>query len=152
MQARDIMTKDVTSVSKETPVKDAVRLMVEQRISGLPVLDGNDQVVGMVTESDLLVRAKDLNIPAFLPILGGYIYMENPAKLDSEIRKATATTVEEIMTRKVHSVSVDSSLNEVATVMAKNEVNRIPVMENNKMVGIITRGDVVRAIAEEMES
>ncbi len=152
MNARDIMVTDVVSVTKDTPLNDIARLMVEQEISGIPVLEENGKLVGMVTERDLLVRAKKLDLPTFLPFIGGVLYLEGPGKLDEEVRKATGTRAEEIMTTKIHTVSPDTSLQDLATIMVEQTVNRLPVVESgNILVGMITRSDVVKAVASDLE-
>ncbi len=151
MLAQDFMVKNVVTVTKDTPLKEIARLMVEEEISGIPVVDG-ETLVGMVTERDLLVRAKKLDLPTFLPFIGGVLYLEGPKKLDDEMRKATATTAEEIMTTKVHTVKPDTTLQDIATLMVERGVNRLPVVASGrKLVGMITRSDVVKAIAAEME-
>ena len=151
MLAQDFMVKDVITVAKDTPLKEIARLMVEEEISGIPVVEGG-KLVGMVTERDLLVRAKKLDLPTFLPFIGGVLYLEGPKKLDEEMRKATATTAEEIMTIKLHTVKPDTSLQDIATLMVERGVNRLPVVTaDKKLVGMITRSDIVKAIAAEME-
>ena len=151
MLAQDFMVKDVITVAKDTPLKEIARLMVEEEISGIPVVE-DGKLVGMVTERDLLVRAKKLDLPTFLPFIGGVLYLEGPKKLDEEMRKATATTAEEIMTIKLHTVKPDTSIQDIATLMVDRGVNRLRVVTaDKKLVGMITRSDIVKAIAAEME-
>lgn len=150
MNARDIMTKEVITILKETPLKEVAHLMVEHRISGLPVVE-EGRLLGMITESDLLIRAKKLDLPTFFPFIGGVIYLEGPGKLEQELKKATATKAEEIMTTKLHTVKPDTSLTDISTLMAEKGINRLPVVEDGKLAGIITRNDVIRAIAAQME-
>lgn len=150
MVARDIMVKDLITVGPDASLKDIAKLMVEHEISGIPVVE-EGKLLGMVTESDLLTRAKNLDLPTFLPFIGGVIYLESPERLERELRKATATTAEEIMTKRLHTVGPDMPLADISTLMVEKKINRLPVVEDGKLVGLITRSDVVRAVAAEME-
>lgn len=150
MKARDLMSTNLISVTKDTPLKEVADLMVKHRISGIPVVDG-DRLLGIVTESDMLVRAKKLELPTFLPFIGGIIYLEGPSRLNEEVKKMTAIKAEEIMTTKLHTITPDETLETIATLMVEKKVNRLPVVEDGRLVGIITRSDVVRAVASELE-
>ncbi len=150
MNATDIMKQDVISVSANTPLKEVAKLMVDHKISGIPVVEG-DRLLGIVTENDLLVRAKKLDLPTFLPFIGGVIYLEGPDRLEKELRKITAVEAGEIMTTKVHAISPDTSLEDIATIMVERKINRLPVLEGERLIGLITRSDVVRAVASELE-
>lgn len=86
MKARDLMSTNLITVTKDTPLKEVADLMVKHRISGIPVVDG-DRLLGIVTESDMLVRAKKLELPTFLPFIGGIIYLEGPSRLNEEVKK-----------------------------------------------------------------
>jgi CBS domain-containing protein len=147
MLAKEVMTKSVVTVSKNDTVTDVARLLLEHKVSGLPVVDEEGRVVGMVTEGDLIYQDKKLHTPAFLEILGGVIYLENPQRVANDIKKMTATKVGEIMTGKVHSVKEDTSVEVVATIMVEEQVNRVPVVDGTgKLVGIVSRQDLVRAM------
>jgi len=150
MKARDLMSTNLITVTKDTPLKEVADLMVKHRISGIPVVDG-DRLLGIVTESDMLVRAKKLELPTFLPFIGGIIYLEGPSRLNEEVKKMTAIKAEEIMTTKLHTITPDETLETIATLMVEKKVNRLPVVEDGRLVGIITRSDVVRAVASELE-
>lgn len=150
MQAKDIMTTDLIAVGKDASLKEVADLMVKHGISGIPVVDG-DRLLGIVTESDLMVRAKKLRLPTLLPLIGGVIYLEGPARLEEEIRKMTALKAEEIMTTNVHTIGPEESLEAIATLMVERKVNRLPVVEDGRIIGMITRSDVVRAVAAELE-
>lgn len=150
MQARDLMTTDLITVTADASMTDVAKLMVERSISGIPVVDG-DRLLGIVTESDILVRAKRLDLPTFLPLMGGLLYLKGPDRLESELQKLTATRADEVMTKKVHAISPDTTLEDIATIMVERKVNRLPVIADDKLVGLITRSDVVKAIAQDLE-
>jgi len=147
MLARDLMTRDVVTVGRETTVKDVARLLLEHKISGLPVTDEENRVVGIVSEGDLIYQDKKLYTPAFLEILGGVIYLENPNRLGQDLMKMTAVKVGDLMTTKVYSVREDAPLEEIATIMVEKKVNRVPVVDRaGRLAGIVSRQDLVKAM------
>ena len=147
--AKDIMTTDVVTVDPETSVKEAANLMSEQDISGLPVvLDG--KLVGIVTENDLIIKDKKLHFPEYINVLGGYIYVESYKKFKEEFKKFTAVKVKELMTEDVITVSPDDTIQDLATKMHQENVNRLPVVDNSgQLIGIVTRANIVKHIALE---
>ncbi|NLN16852.1 MAG: CBS domain-containing protein [Firmicutes bacterium] len=149
MRVRDIMTEDVTTVSEDATIGDAARLMAEKGIGGLPVTDAKGQVVGIITERDLLWRAKELRPPTFVPIMGAFIYLENPERFQRDLRKAISMVVGDVMTRGVITVDEDAGVEDVARIMVEKDINRVPVMKEGKLVGIVARADVVKAILGE---
>lgn len=147
MLAKEVMTKDVITVSKQATITDVARLLVEHKISGLPVVDEEGQLIGMVSEGDLIFQDKKLHTPAFLEILGGVIYLENPQRVANDIKKMTAAKVADIMTAKVYSVKEDTPVADIATIMVERQVNRVPVVDQaGKLLGIISRQDLVKAM------
>ncbi len=149
MQAKDIMTREVITVTKDTTVEETAKLLTENRISGLPVMEGK-KVIGMVTEGDLIFKDRKLDPPAFIEILGGVIYLKDPNKYLEGFRKMIATRVEDLMTTRVLSVKESASLEEIATIMSEKKVNRLPVLdERGELVGIVSRQDLVKSLIKE---
>lgn len=147
MLAREVMTRDVVTVNRAASVTDVARLLVEHKVSGLPVVDEEHHVVGMITEGDLIYKDKKVHMPAFLEILGGVIYLENPQRIVNDLKKMTATKVAEVMTSKVYTVKEDATMEDIATIMVERQVNRLPVVDQaGKLVGIISRQDLVKAM------
>ena len=145
--ARDIMTREVITVEPETSVEEAAKLMSEHRVSGLPVVrDG--MLVGIVSEKDLIVKDKKLHFPEYINLIGGIIYVESYRKFREEFKKYIAIRVEELMTTELETIEPDTPVNEIATLMSREEVNRLPVLEDGKLVGIVTRADLVRNMAD----
>lgn len=147
--AQDIMTKDVITVSEDTPLKDVVEQMIQHRISGLPVVR-EGMLLGLVTESDLLKRVANLEVPLHLPFIGGVLFLEPPSKWEAQVKKITAINAKEIMTVKVHTVGPNDGIQEISALMMKKNVNRLPVVEEGRLLGIITRSDVIKAVAAEI--
>jgi CBS domain-containing protein len=150
MRVADVMTRDVVAVGPETPVSEVARLMWGHHISGLPVVDAGGKLVGIVTELDLLVRNANLHVPTYLRILDGLIPLGNPRRFDEEMRRALGTTAAEVMTSEVVTVNSDTDLAELATLMLDKRVNPVPVVDGGRLVGIVSRGDFVRLLAQDV--
>lgn len=147
MKIKDIMTRDVITVTRETTIKEVARLLVSHKVSGLPVVDENGKVIGVVSEGDLIYQDMKLHTPAFLEILGGIIYLENPQRLGHDLMKMTASKVGAIMTSKVFTINEDASVSDAATLMIEKKVNRLPVVDKEgKLVGIVTRQDLIKTM------
>lgn len=144
--ARDLMRREVKTVSPDATVQEVAEILAEEEYTGLPVVDDEGRLVGVVTEADLLVRAKQLRLPTVFPFLGGVIFLESPRRFEEQLRKATATRVREVMTSDVVTVTEDTPLHELAAIMVEKKVNRLPVVEGHRLVGIVTRDDLIRAI------
>ena len=147
--AKDIMTTDVVTVDPKTSVKEAANIMSEKGISGLPVVQ-NGELVGIVTENDLIIKDKKLHFPEYINVIGGIIYLESYKKFREEFKKFIAVNVEELMTKDVITVSPDDSIEDIATIMHQEDVNRLPVVDNSgQLIGIVTRANIVKHIAVE---
>lgn len=147
MQVKDIMTKDVISAQVDDEVLKAARLMLQNHISGLPVVDGHGALVGIVTEGDFLRRGEldtERRRPRWLEFIVG------PGKLANEYVRASGRKVEEIMTREPFTVSETDSLETVVDLMERHHIKRLPVMQAGKIVGIISRANLMREMAHRM--
>jgi len=138
------MTRKIITVEKDTPVSELAELLWEKKISGVPVVDENGKLLGVVTESDLIDQNKKVHIPTVMTILDSMIFLENPAKLDKELKKMTGTTVGDIYTSEIVTVNNDTPVYEVATIMANKNLHTLPVVENGKLVGVIGKADIIR--------
>ncbi|AKL96782.1 CBS domain-containing protein [Clostridium aceticum] len=147
MLAKDIMTKEVITVKKEDTVEDVIKLLLEHNISGVPVVNEENNVVGMITEGDLIYRSKELHIPAYFTLLDSYIFLENPKTLEVQIKKMAGYLVKDVMTEKVIVVDQEETMEEIATIMVKKKINRVPVVKDHQLVGIVSRRDIIRAYA-----
>ena len=143
------MTTDVVTVSPETSVKEAANIMSENNISGLPVVE-DEKLVGIVTENDLIIKDKKLHFPEYINVLGGIIYLESYKKFEEEFKKFIAVKVGELMTKDVITASPNDPIEDLATIMHQEDVNRLPVVDNaGQLIGIVTRGNIVKHIALE---
>lgn len=147
LTAADIMEPEVITVKADATVQELADLLAEKKISGVPVVDDQNRVVGIVSEGDLVSLDADIHFPHYIELLGNIIYLESVKKYEERLRKAAATLVRDLMTTEVVTVQKDASLAEIATLMTDKQVNRVPVLAGDVLVGIIARADVVRAIA-----
>src|SRR5581483_9911170 len=144
----DVMTRDVVVVRRDATVPEVARLLWTHRISGLPVVDDAGAVVGIVTELDLMVRNANLRFPTYLRVLDVMIPLGMPRDFDEEMRRALATTAGDLMTSPVVTVQPDTDLADAATLMVDKRVNPVPVLQDGRLVGIISRSDFVRLMAQ----
>jgi CBS-domain-containing membrane protein len=145
--AQDIMTREVITVQEETSVSEAARLMTENHISGLPVLNSAQNLVGIVCESDIIDQGKQLHLPTVVNLMGYIVFLESSKRLEKELKKMTGLACRDIMSAPVRTVSPDSTLEQIATLMAGHKMHSIPVMAGEKLVGIVGKKDIVRALA-----
>ncbi len=150
MQVREIMTTRVHFVRSDTPVHEVARLMSTFDVSGLPVLDAEDRLVGIVTELDLIVRNGRLEIPLFVQIFDAVIPLEMPGHLSNRLRHMLGTLAEDVMTREVHSADPDMEVEALVHLMVKRRVNPVPVLEEGRLVGIVSRSDIIRMMATDL--
>ncbi|HEY3318602.1 MAG TPA: CBS domain-containing protein [Coriobacteriia bacterium] len=147
--ARDIMTPDPVTVPPDMPVTDVARLMVEKRIGALPVLEG-DELIGLVTEGDLIMADVKVEFPTYIDLLSGFIfYPPSVRRFENELKKAVGAEVKDVMTRDPITVTAEMSVEDVATLMVDRDVSRLPVLEGGKLVGIISKSDIVRSLVGE---
>ena len=139
---RDVMTRSVISVDPETPLKDVAQLLVDRRISGVPVVDREGQVLGIVSEADLLL--KEQGADAIVPRRFAWLVGDD-AETRARREKVAATTAGEAMTHPAVTVGPELAIAAAAERMTARRVNRLPVVENGRLIGIVTRADLVRA-------
>jgi CBS-domain-containing membrane protein len=147
MKAADIMAQPVVSVAPDATVAEAARLMLEHHISGLPVVDAGGRVVGIVSESDLLRRAEtgtERRRPRWLE------FVTAPGRLAQEYARAHAGRVRDIMSANVVAVAPQAPVDEIVQLMERRRVKRVPVVEAERLVGIVTRADLVRAFLQSL--
>jgi CBS domain-containing protein len=149
LTAKDIMTKEVIAVTPNTSIEELADLLVNNRISGAPVVNDAGTLVGIVTENDLISRNKRLHIPTVVSFLDAAIYLESSKKFADEVKRVTATKVEDIYVKKVITIAEDTSLTDIATIMSEKKVHILPVVKAGKVVGIVGKRDVVKAVSQQ---
>ncbi len=144
MKASDIMQTSVITIGSDAGVSEAIRVMLQHKISGLPVVDAKGELVGIVTEGDFLRRAEtdtEVQRPRWLQLLMG------TGKLADEYVRSHGRKVAEVMTPDVAAASEDTELADIVGMMEKRRIKRVPVMRGRKVVGVVTRADLLRAFA-----
>jgi CBS-domain-containing membrane protein len=145
--ARDIMTRDIITVTRETSIQELSRIFMEKGVNGLPVVDDDGNVVGVVTQGDLIEQKKQLHIPTVIALFDWVIPLESEKKFEADVKRMTAARVEDIYHKGAVTVEADADLTEVATLMAEEDVHTLPVVENGRLVGIIGKLDIIRGFA-----
>ena len=148
LKAKDIMTKDVITLSPDTTVEKAGRLFIDRGMSGAPVVDSEGKLFGVVTENDLISKNRRLHIPTVLRLFDAFIPL-GASKLEEELKRMTASTVGEICSRDVVTVDEEASIEDIATIMTERNVHLLPVMGEGKLMGIIGKKNLIRGIAGE---
>ena len=143
MKAKDVMTPHVLSVAPDASTSAAAWLMLQNRISGLPVVDGSGKLVGMVTEGDFLRRTE---IGTQRQRARWIEFLIGPGRLADEYSRSSGRSVSDVMTRDVHTASIDASLDDIVRIMERHRVKRVPVVEEGKVVGIVTRANLLHAL------
>jgi CBS domain-containing protein len=146
----ELMNRDVLTVLPTTPLSEAIKILVNRQISGLPVVDESGKLVGVISESDLMWREKGLDRPPYIMLLDSVIYLQNPAKHDRDLHKVLGQTVGEVMTAQAISITADTTIPAAARIMHEKKIHRLPVIDaEERPIGIITQSDIVRGISFE---
>ena len=143
------MTTEVLTTSPETSISQLSKTLENRKIGGLPVVDKAGRLLGVITQSDLVERARDLELPPAINILDFHIYLQIPSHMIQRVEKMLGTTVGDCMTANPVTVAPATPVAKVAALMAKQKVHTLPVVEGEKLVGIIGKMDLVRAMAGE---
>ncbi len=150
---RQVMTTDVLSFRPGDAIEDAARALSARNIGGAPVVDDDNRVVGLLEDDDLIVQESRLHLPTVISVLGAYIELPSSvAHFEADLRKAVGATVGDVMDGNPATCGPDDTLEQVATVMHERELSRLPVVSGGRLVGIVSRGDLVRAIVSDPDS
>lgn len=146
----DVMTKEVITVTKETSIRELAELFARNRISTAPVVDAAGDLIGVVTESDLIEQDKNLHIPTVISLFDWVIYVESEKKFERELQKMTGQTVGDIFLEDVETVTPATPLSAVADLMSSRKLHALPVVEGKKVVGMVARIDLIRTMTGQV--
>lgn len=150
MYIKDIMTKEVLTVHENDTVEKCANILSTEDLSGLPVVDDNGKVIGIITEGDLIKRASRIEGPPVLEVLGGIFYLETPDKFMERLKKLTGSIVREIMTKNVITVSPGKDIEYAATLLVREKIKRLPVVDDlGNLVGIVSRKDIMHYLFDK---
>ncbi|MBE9171009.1 CBS domain-containing protein [Pleurocapsales cyanobacterium LEGE 06147] len=146
----DVMTPNPVTVNPQTSLPEAIKILAEKKISGLPVVNEAGKVVGVISETDLMWQETGIDPPPYIMFLDSVIYLQNPARYEKEIHKALGQTVAEVMSDKPIVIKSDRLVKEAAHLMHEKKIRRLPVVDREgHLIGIITQGDIIRMMAAE---
>ena len=145
LQVNDIMTKEVVTFSPDMPISDAANVLVTRNFTGAPVVDEYGKLAGIVTEADFLIRGEAIHLPTFLHLFSQVkVFHKDEARFKQEFYKFLNTKVKDIMTKEVITVEPEVSVEELARFITLKRINPVPVVSQGKLVGIVSRSDIVK--------
>ena len=148
----NFMSRDLIQVEPETSVKTIIQILSENHISGLPVVNPQGKLIGVISELDLLWQESGMTPPPYITLLDSIIYLQNPTTYDRELHKVLGQTAAEVMTPKPLTIQADKPLSEAARIMHDRRIHRLFVLnEAEDLVGVITASDILRAMARAQE-
>lgn len=148
LTAADIMTTEIHTVHPETEIKALAKMFLETNVNAMPVVDDAGALVGMVTQTDLVEQDVPLHIPTVISLFDWVIYLESPKKFSDEVRKVTARKVKEICATDVVTCVPGDPVAKVASLMVDHKVHLVPVVEGDKMIGVVGRLDIIRSMGD----
>lgn len=146
LTARDIMTQKVASVRPETTLKELAQIFIETRYSNLPVLDAEDNLIGMISETDLIEQQKPLHIPTVMALFDWVFTLGSEKDFKDQVDRLTAATVGELCRREPVVCRPQETIHELAALMSRHKVHLLPVVEAGKMIGVVSRLDMIRGM------
>ncbi len=151
LTVRDIMETDVPVVTVADPVEKVIGILREHDLPGVPVVNEGGRCVGIITDADLVIAGEDeeLHLPHYVQLFGGVVFLESISHFEERLRKAFASTAEDMMTPDPVTIEPDATVREAARVIARKKHNRLPVVEHGRLVGVVTRVDVLDALTKE---
>ena len=152
LTAKDIMSTDTATVKLDMPISEVAGIFHERAISGAPVVDDEGNLIGIITESDLIDQNKKFHIPTVVAIFDAVVYLESLKHFEKELKKMTGSKVRDLYTKDVASVNLDTPINEIASLMAERHFHTIPVLDGGKIAGIVGKDDIVKTMASSNHS
>lgn len=146
LKVKDIMTRELITVSPQTEIANAAKILLENRINGLPVIDDSGKLVGILCQSDLVAQQKNIPIPSIYTLLESFIPLTSIKRIDKEVEKIAALKVEQAMTPNPVTVGPETEIEDVARLMVDKKYHTLPVVENGKIVGIVGKEDVLKTL------
>ena len=148
---RDIMDREPPTVGPEAAVDEVLRIMGERDEEVVLVVNEGHRCIGIITDSDLVIGEEegDIHIPHYVEIMGGVVFLEPLRKFEAKVRKAVASRARDLMTEDPVTVDADATAHEAARIVVERHHNHLPVVDHGRLVGLLTRADVLAALVEE---
>ena len=145
--AKEIMTTDVIVANKNDSIADVAELLIKEKIGGLPVVDENNKVVGIISETDIMQKETTVGSPRVINFFQGLIFLDDMKKLEDDMKKIAAYKVEDLMSQEIVTVNENDTFDYIANIMIKESINRVPVVDkDNHLKGIICRYDIIKSM------
>ncbi len=144
--AKDIMTSPAITIGPDADITEAAKILLDRDINGLPVVDDSGRVAGIICQSDLVRMQKSLPIPSLFTLLDGFVPLSTTALLETEVKRIAASKVADAMTRKVESISPDTGVDVIATLMVDKQFHTLPVVDQGRLVGVVGKRDILRTL------
>jgi CBS domain-containing protein len=153
LTVRDIMDGDPVTVAPQDDVETVVRLLRRHELPGLPVINEGGRCIGIVTEADLVIADEqgDLHLPHYIELFGGVVFLEPLRRFETRLKKAVASSVKDLMTEDPVTIEAGASVQEAGRIIVRRGHNRLPVIEHGRLVGMVTRVDVLEALTRDQE-
>ena len=151
LTVRDIMDTEVPAVYPSDPVESVLKVLRANELPGVPVVNEGGRCVGIITEADLVLseEGSDLHLPHYFELFGGFVFLESLGHFEERLRKATAALARDLMTEDPVTIEPSASVQEAARTISRSKHNRLPVVEHGRLVGVVTRVDVLEALTRE---
>ena len=151
MKVRDVMDPEPVTVTPDASLETVVGVLREHELAGVPVVNDGGRCVGIITEADLVMAGDDdkLHLPHYIELFGGIVFLESMSRFEERLRKAVAATASDLMTADPTTVDADAEVSEAGRIISRSGHNRLPVVEHGRLVGVITRVDVLEALTRE---
>jgi CBS domain-containing protein len=149
LKASEIMTRNQLTITPDMSVDELARLFLRKDVSGAVVVDKKGKLLGVVTEGDLIAKEKNLHLPTIVSLFDAVIYLETSEHFKEELNRMVASQVEDIYTREPVTINPNTTLADIATLMAEKRIHYLPVMENDTVEGVVGRREILKALADK---
>ncbi len=146
LKAKDIMTTHVVTLSPGTDIGSAAGLLLAKGMNGVPVVDEQGTMVGILCQSDLIVQQKKFPVPSLFTLLDGFVPMTSMKRFEEDVQKMSAATVEDAMTPNPRTVTPDTTVEETASLMVEKNIHTLPVVDKGELVGVVGKEDILRTL------
>ena len=146
IKAKDIMTTELVTVSPETEIAQAARILLQKGINGVPVVDKSGTLKGIICQSDLIAQQKRFPLPSVFTLLDGFIPLSSMKHYEKEVQKIAATTVADAMTPNPITIESETSIEELASLMVDKNLHTLPVVDQGELVGVVGKEDVLKTL------
>ena len=147
--AQDIMTSDPITISPDAEIMEAARVLLEKNINGIPVVDDDDRLLGIICQSDLVAMQRKFPLPSLFTLFDSLLPLSSTNRMEKEIKKIAAVSVKEAMTADPQSVTRETTLEELAEIMVRKKFHTLPVVEEGRLLGVVGKADVLRTLMKQ---